>query len=137
MCSMVTNMDCFTNYEFIYYWNCLYRWILHFWFNISSVVIYYCNALQTMHAFIFLISIVTIIYMCVICYRITYAMVYYIMYTCKLSFTQYSFNSRIKIDNTIQIIIIIVRFILYILVKLPIHLLQNYLCNGILYHVYV
>ena len=120
MCSMVTNMDCFTNYD-IYYWNCLYRWILHFWFNISSVAIYYFNALQTMHAFIFLISIVTIIYMCVICYRITYAMVYYIMYTCKLSFTQYSFNSRIKIDNTIQIIIIIVTFILYILVKLPIH----------------
>ena len=69
-----------------------------------------------MHSFIFLISIVTIIDMCVICYIITYVMVYYVMYTCKLSFTQYSFNSIIKIDNTIQIIIIIVTFI-----KLPIH----------------
>ena len=74
-----------------------------------------------MHLSIFLITIVTIIYMCVICYRITYVMVYYVMFTCKLSFRQYSFNSIIKIDNTIQIIIIIVTFLLYMLVKLPIH----------------
>ena len=123
---MVTNMDCFTNYEFIYYWNCLYQWILHFWFNIniSSVVIDYCNVLQTMHLSIFLITIVTIIYMCVICYRIPYVMVYYVMFTCKLSFRQYSFNNISKIDNTFQIIIIIVTFLIYMLVKLPIHFIK-------------
>ena len=43
------------------------------------------------------------------------------MFTCKLSFRQYSFNSIIKIDNTVQIIRIIVTFLLYMLVKLPIH----------------
>ena len=64
---------------------------------------------------------ITIIYMCLICYRITYVMVYYVMFTCKLSFIQYSFNNIIIIDNTIQIIIIIVTFLLYMLVKLSIH----------------
>ena len=121
MCSMVTNMNCFTNYEFINYWKCLYQWNLHFWFNISSVVIYYYNAFQTMHLSVFLVTIVTIIYRWVICYKITYVMVDYVIFTYKLSVRQYSFNNIIKMDNTTQIIINIETFLLYTLIKLPIH----------------
>ena len=50
------------------------------------------------------------------------------MFTCKLSFRQYSFNNIIKIDNTIQIPITIVTFLLYMLVKLPIHFTLFYIC---------
>ena len=92
-------------------------------------MIYY-NAFQTMHLSTFLIIIVTIIYMCVICYRITNVIVYYGMFTRKLSFRQYSFNNIINQDNTTQIIIYNDPFLLHMLIKLPIHF------TGIIYLYY-